>query len=190
MRRTHCMNRPHRFSHTSVSATQSMRRTNSFFEWKRLWIGGVASSLAVAVMAAVRGRIEGRPLCTPLNAISHILWGRGAARQTNWTFRYTGLGLLLNGVACVFWAGFFQAWRRTLPTPNSDHTSALAGIGTSAVAYITDYYVVPRRFTPGFELCLSRRSFPWLYAALAVGLLVPHVVKFSERQGDERTPTP
>lgn len=190
MRRTHFMNRPRRLPHTSVSATHKVCRTNSFFEWKRVWIGGVASSLAVAVMAAVRGRVEGRPLCTPLNAISHILWGRGAAQQTNWTLRYTGLGLVLNGVACVFWAGFFQAWRRTLLTPNSSHMSAFAGIGTSAVAYITDYYVVPRRFTPGFELCLSRRSFPWLYAALAVGLFVPQAVKISARRGDKRTPTP
>lgn len=190
MRRTHFMNRPRRFPHTSVSVTHNEYRTNSSFEWKRVWIEGIASSLAVAMMAAVRGCIEGRPSCTPLNAISHILWGRGAARQTNWTLRYTGLGLLLNGVACVFWAGFFQAWRRTLPTQSPGPMSALAGIGTSAVAYITDYYVVPRRFTPGFELCLSRRSFPWLYAALAVGLLVPHVVKLSERRGDERAPTP
>src|SRR5690242_16857756 len=94
MRRTHFMNRPRRLPHTSVSATHKECRTNSFFEWKQVWIDGVASSLAVAVMAAVRGRVEGRPLCTPLNAISHILWGRGVAQQTNWTLRYTGLGLL------------------------------------------------------------------------------------------------
>jgi hypothetical protein len=41
------------------------------------------------------------------------------------------------------------------------------------LAYLTDYYLVPRRFTPGFELSLSRRSFPWIYGALAVGMLLP-----------------
>ena len=46
----------------------------------------------------------------------------------------------------------------------------------SALAYVTDYYVVPRRFTPGFELTLSRRSFPWLYGALAIGLFTPDVM--------------
>jgi hypothetical protein len=37
---------------------------------------------------------------------------------------------------------------------------------------VTDYHLIPRRFTPGFELSLSRRSFPWLYGALTVGLLL------------------
>ena len=150
---------------------QSGVRDHLFPWWKGVWIGGLVSSSAVAVMAALQGRVEGRPFCNPLNAISHIVGGRGAAKQREWTFRYTGLGLLLNGVACVFWAGFYQAWRQTLPKRNSGPTSTLVGIGTSVIAYITDYYVVPRRFTPGFELCLSRRSFPWLYGALALGLL-------------------
>jgi hypothetical protein len=48
----------------------------------------------------------------------------------------------------------------------------------SALAYVTDYHVIPSRFTPGFELSLSRRSFPSLYAALALGLLMPHYRRF------------
>jgi hypothetical protein len=151
-----------------------------FFKWKRVWIGGIVSSLAVAAMAVLRGRMEGRPSCVPLNAISHIIWGRSAAKQKTWTLRYTGLGLVLNGVACVFWAGFFHTWRRTVQQPHAGSTSVLAGIGTSVVAYITDYYLVPRRFTPGFELCLTKRSFPWLYGALAIGLLAPQLVKKSK----------
>jgi len=171
MRRNLVVNRLRRPPQKFSSVATDGCRVNTSYGWKGMWIGGLVSSSAVAVMAALRGQVEGRPSCNPLNAISHIVWGRRAAKQRKWTWRYTGLGLLLNGVACVFWAGFYQAWRQTLPTRNSGPTSALVGVGTSVIAYITDYYVVPRRFTPGFELCLSRRSFPWLYGALALGLL-------------------
>ncbi len=140
---------------------------------KRLWLEGFVSSAAVAVTAALRSRIEGRSFWRPINAISHIAWGPYAAKRRGRTLRYTGTGLLLNMVACVFWAGCYQVWRRRMPKSKSPTTATLASVGTSALAYITDYHVVPRRFTPGFELCLSRRSFPWIYAALAVGLLLP-----------------
>jgi hypothetical protein len=48
---------------------------------------------------------------------------------------------------------------------------ALAGGAlTSAVAYVTDYHVVPRRLTPGFEMRLSRAALAAVYVALALGL--------------------
>jgi hypothetical protein len=141
--------------------------------WKRLWLGGLAGSAAVAVTAALRGELEGRSAWRPINAISHILWGWHAAKPREGTFRYSGTGLVLNAAACLFWAGCYQAWRRNMPRPNSPATAATVGVGTSILAYLTDYHLVPRRFTPGFELSLSRRSFPWIYGALAVGMLLP-----------------
>ena len=44
-------------------------------------------------------------------------------------------------------------------------------VAVSILAYLTDYHVVPRRFTPGFELVFPRALFPWLYAALAGSLV-------------------
>lgn len=145
--------------------------------WKRLWVEGLASSAAVAVTAALRGRIEGRSVWRPINAISHIMWGWHAAERKERSVRYTGTGLFLNAAACLFWAGCYQGWRRTMPKSDSASTAALVGVATSVLAYITDYYLVPRRFTPGFELSLSRRSFPWIYGALAVGLLLPELLE-------------
>lgn len=141
--------------------------------WGPLSLNGVAASVAVAVTAALRSRSEGRSVWRPINAISHILWGRHAARQSERTFQYTGAGLVLNVAACLFWAGCYHVCRRNFPQPNSFLTAAAVGTGTSAMAYITDYHLVPRRFTPGFELSLSRRSFPWVYGALAIGLFLP-----------------
>jgi hypothetical protein len=143
---------------------------------KGIWLGGVASSAAVAVAAALRSSIERRSMWRPINAISHIVWGRRAAKETGCTIRYTITGLVLNTIACVFWAGCYRVWHQRTSDPKSLMTSSLLGLGTSAVAYLTDYHVVPRRFTPGFELSLSRRSFPWVYAALAVGLMLPDLL--------------
>jgi hypothetical protein len=137
---------------------------------------GAVSSLAVTATAMVCGRAEGQSGWRPINAISHIAWGSKAAQKNLLTARYTGMGLLLNGVACGFWAWLYRHCRRSMRSPDSFLLSVGSGVAISALAYVTDYYVVPRRFTPGFELTLSRRSFPWLYGALAVGLFTPDLM--------------
>ena len=141
-----------------------------------IMIIGAVSSLAVTATAVVCGRAEGQSGWRPINAISHIAWGRKAAQKNLLTARYTGMGLLLNGVACGFWAWLYRHCRRSMRSPDSFLLSVGSGVAISALAYVTDYYVVPRRFTPGFELTLSRRSFPWLYGAVAVGLFTPDVM--------------
>ena len=47
----------------------------------------------------------------------------------------------------------------------------------SATAYVTDYCVVPKRLTPGFELRLPRRALAPIYAALALGLSLRDVLR-------------
>lgn len=135
----------------------------------------LTSSVAVAGVAAWRGRIELRTAWPPVNAISHIVWGPAAGRQRRVSLRHTGLGLLLNGAACAFWSWLYEAGRG-FGRQGSIVNAVLSAIGISALAYVTDYHIVPRRFTPGFELSLSRRSFPWLYGSLAAGLVIPACV--------------
>jgi hypothetical protein len=105
-------------------------------------------------------------------AISHILWGHRTAGQSQ-VFKFTGTGLLLNGIACVFWAWIYRKWLGPWDKPPSHRTLTQRGVGVAGLAYLTDYHFVPTRFTPGFELSLPRRNFPWLYAALAAGLIFP-----------------
>jgi hypothetical protein len=143
---------------------------------RQILIIGVVSSLAVTATAVVCGRAEGQSGWRPINAISHIAWGRMAAQKNMITARYTGMGLLLNGVACGFWAWVYRHCRRSMQPQDSFLLSVESGVAISALAYIMDYYVVPRRFTPGFELTLSHRCLPWLYGALAVGLCTPDVM--------------
>ncbi len=157
--------------------------------WKRLWLSGLASSAAVAGTAALRSQVEGRSIWKPINAVSHIVWGWHAATRRELSVRYTGTGLILNLVACAFWAACYEAWRRAMPRPHSPSTAAMIGVGTSVLAYITDYHVVPRRLTPGFELSLSRHSFPWIYSALAIGLILPNWLNSERTGGHDKSKT-
>ena len=134
---------------------------------------GALSSLTVAVAAAWRAQAEGQSSWRAINGISHILCGPQAGAQQRFTAKYTGAGLVLNAVACGFWGWLYGVIGQFKPARHSYRKSAGRGIVIAALAYITDYHLVPRRFTPGFELSLSRRSFPWLYGALAVGLILP-----------------
>jgi hypothetical protein len=56
----------------------------------------------------------------------------------------------------------------------------LRGAAVSAAAYVTDYHLVPRRLTPGFELRLPRLALAPIYAALAVGLSLRDLLTGSE----------
>jgi hypothetical protein len=144
-----------------------------------------ASSVAVTLAAVCRAKREGEAGWRPINAVSHILWGPDAAAQRGFTMRYTAAGLVLNVIACGFWALVYRHRRKE--KRSSFFRSAIRAFGISAIAYLTDYYVVPRRLTPGFELCLSRRSFPWLYSALAVGLMLPEALTFVTGNASRRS---
>ena len=163
-----------RIPHESAPVSQAMP------PWSETIAASSASTLAVTAAAVCRATQEGEACWRPINSISHILWGSEAADQRQFTLRYTVSGLLLNVVACGFWALVFRLW--SSGKRPAFFQSAGRGIGVSILAYITDYYLIPRRFTPGFELCLSRHSFPWIYGALAVGLILPETLMGMRRR--------
>ena len=57
-----------------------------------------------------------------------------------------------------------------MPEPRSLVKPILGAAAVSAAAYINDYYLIPERFTPGFEKRLSGKSLATIFATLAVGL--------------------
>ena len=130
-----------------------------------LWSGTYAG-LCMSTAIGMIGKITITRPVVPLNAISHIFWGHQAARSACWSIKYTASGLLLNQLACIFWAACYETMiGRKQPVRFS------SAVAVSILAYLTDYHVVPRRFTPGFELVFPRTLFPWLYAALAGSLV-------------------
>lgn len=130
---------------------------------------GAVASAATTVAIAGLGQLEDGNAVAPLNAVSHILWGDEAARVEGVDAQHTLTGAALNAVAIAGWAGVHEL---LMPRegPRRLDQALLAGAAVSAVAYVTDYHVVPRRLTPGFEKRLSNRALFGVYATLAVSL--------------------
>jgi hypothetical protein len=146
------------------------------------------ASVASAAAAAIASRIENRHAARPINAIAHIHDG-GPPPARNRGGRNTALGLAIHTAASVWWALFFQS----LP---AKQRNAAGAASISALAYLVDYYVVHRRFRPGFEAHLSARSLCAIYAAFAAGLLaaerletrLDHHEEEDRDEGDEGRP--
>jgi hypothetical protein len=82
--------------------------------------------------------------------------------------KYTGTGFIANYRASVFWALFYEWLGKG--RPRKPARALLDGALISAAAYVTDYHVVPKRLTPGFEMRVPRAALACVYAALALGL--------------------
>lgn len=131
---------------------------------------GTSATLATTLAAAICGEIENRSPLAPINAVSHIPWGDEAASHDEPSWKYTATGLGLNAGAVTGWAAIYE-WLHGQREDQKNLAGILVdGAIVSALAFVTDYYLVPRRLTPGFELRLSNGSLWGIYAALALSL--------------------
>lgn len=132
-------------------------------------VTGTVAGLASAAMLALLARAAGKGTLQPINATSHWLHGRKAASRGQLDAAHTLVGFATHCASAVFWALPFQFWQTRR---RSRSLGALLGGAciTSAVAAAVDYGVTPKRFTPGWELVLGKRSLVVTYAALALGL--------------------
>ena len=113
------------------------------------------------------GHRDARTPWAPLDAVSHIAWGDRAYAYDELDAKHTLVGALLNAGAMVMWSAVHELLSPRRPTL----ARALAtGAAVSALAYVVDYHVVPKRFTPGFEHKLPRRGLRDMYIALALSL--------------------
>ena len=103
------VNRPRRLPQKFSSVANQESEITSSPWWKGVWIGGLVSSSAVAVMAALQGRVEGRPFCNPLNAISHIVGGA-------WRGKAEGMDVPLHGSWIAVERGGLRLLGRFLPS--------------------------------------------------------------------------
>jgi hypothetical protein len=131
---------------------------------------GAVASTTTALTTAVLGATEIQNVVAPINAVSHIAWGDGAVAQDEPSVKYTLTGLALNTAAVTGWAAVHELLFGHYLKRGNLPAALLGGAATSALAFVTDYYVVPRRFTPGFERRLSGGSLLGIYSVLAVSL--------------------
>lgn len=130
--------------------------------------GTVASVVSAAVLALL-ARTEGKGVLQPTNATSHWLHGANAAAHREFDAAHTLVGYTTHHASAVFWAVPFEAWLPARP-PRSPGKLLRDACAMSAIAAAVDYGLTPKRFTPGWELVLSRRSLVATYGALALGL--------------------
>ncbi len=134
----------------------------------RAVVSGLYRCLAsVAALASVAWA-EGKAGLQPLNATSHWLHGDRAARFRGLDAAHTGIGFATHLGATIFWAGFFEAWEARSRRRGRFARAAVV----SVLAVAVDYTVTPHRFTPGWELVLSKRGMAVVYAAMAAGFAV------------------
>ncbi len=138
----------------------------------RTLVSGALSGLTTAATAALAGRRETASYAAPLNATSHMLWGDIAAMQDRPSLKYTLTGILLNYGAATFWAAIYE--KLFAPRAEDRRSSLMRPVLGAAVvtagAYVTDYYLVPERFTPGYEKRLSGKALAAIYGMLALGM--------------------
>jgi hypothetical protein len=134
----------------------------------RALVSGTVAAAAVTLAAALAARRATGSSAAALNATSHFLWGERAGRQDRYSVKYTGTGFIANYGASMFWALFYEALGRG--KPRAPARALLDGALISGAAYVTDYHVVPKRLTPGFEMRLPGAALACVYAALALGL--------------------
>lgn len=151
-------------------------------------LSGTVSGLLMAVVIATASRIRTGRGSLGINAVSHIIWGPTAGKQPHLSLRHTLPGVLLNQVACLFWALCYEA---TLPSqrPAVPARRIVHAVAVSWLAYVVDYHVVPKRFTPGFEWVFTRAWFPVLYAGLAGSLWAGGLVSARARDRSGRAPS-
>ena len=131
----------------------------------RIFRNGLAGAAASAAAAALFSRVENGHAARPLNAIAHIYDGGAPPAHDGAAKRNTLLGLVIHSGASIWWAAFYEAGLALQRQPRRLATAA----AIAALAYVVDYYVVGKRFQPGFERYLSPRGMFAVYAALAAG---------------------
>ena len=135
---------------------------------KRALVSGTVAAATSTVALALRARAEGRGAAQPLNATSHWLYGPEAADFRDGDVDHTIVGFGTHHAATIFWALFFEASLAIRPTGNPVAIMGRAAT-IATLAAIVDYTITPRRFTPGWELVVSKRSMALTYAAMAAG---------------------
>ena len=132
-------------------------------------VSGSYASIASTAALALAARAEGKGAWQPINATSHWRNGDEAAARRGIDWAHTGIGYATNHSACIFWALFFEAWRARRG-PGGPASMLRDAALMAAIAAAVDYGPTPRRFTPGWELVLSKTGMAIAYAGLALGL--------------------
>ena len=125
---------------------------------------GLALAAATnAVIMLASDKENGSPWAA-LNCVAHIVDGDDKEQPEDYAPRESRIGILVNGTAMSAWGVLYEGALLVTRTRSSPLTALLA-VGA---AWVIDYKIVPKRYTPGIEKRLSQRSVLLSYVAMAV----------------------
>src|SRR3954470_20558523 len=127
---------------------------------------GTFAAAGTTVAVAACGQWENNDAIGPLDAVSHIIWGEEAFAANEFDVKHTLAGVALNAAAVFSWAVIHELLVGEQADRGDVVSCLIGGLAVSALAYVTDYYIVPKRLTPGFEEKLSGGSLCLIYNAL------------------------
>jgi hypothetical protein len=134
----------------------------------RALVAGSLASLASVIVLGICARREGHAAPQPLNATGHWVHGDAASRRTSIDTQHTGLGFATHHAAALMWGFLFESLR-TRSNQHGVRTVLGDAALTSSIAALVDYGLTPHRFTPGWELVLSKRSMAAAYFGMSAG---------------------
>ncbi len=135
-------------------------------------VPGVIAGLATCATVAARGLRDSGSAMAPINASGHVVWGDRAAMVEGVSPVHTPPALAINMGAATWWAFVFQKLFGATVNRHGWPAALLGGAATSGIAYCTDYHVLPRRLTPGWEKRISDRSLGISLGVMAAGIAV------------------
>lgn len=133
---------------------------------------GAAASILSTVALAVRGKADAGNRLSPVNAVSHWIWGDIAAEKRGFQAKYTIPGYLIHHASAVFWAVLLEKYYGHVLDKSSKADTIKAATVATAVACFADYKLTPHRLQPGYEMRLSKTSLLMVYASFALGLVL------------------
>jgi hypothetical protein len=144
-------------------------------------ISGALTALTSAIVLAACGkRQEGSPF-GPLNGPSQWLWGEAEAYRRHFSMRNTVIGYVIHHLASTMWAGINERLYSGRHSPSSPAQRLAAAAATTALAYVVDYKLTPRRFRPGFKKHLDGGALTLVYVAFGIGMSLWPLLRSDER---------
>lgn len=150
-----------------MSLTQGSDRDAKLLTWL---VAGSAAAVASTLVLSACGWIENRNAVAPNNGPSQWLYGRQAASRRRFSARHTLPAYAIHHASALLWSGVHQGLFARQGRRQSLARRLAQGMATAALACFVDYRLTPKRFQPGFERHLSRKSLSAAYAAFGLAL--------------------
>lgn len=141
---------------------------------------GIVLSVTTALATVVASLAEtGKPWAAT-NAICHIVDGDEIEQPTEFDPRATSIGLGINTTAMLVWSLLYEAGTEIAKI----EPLAATGLATATAAWVLDYKIVPKRYTPGVEKHLSFGPILAIYAVLGTTLALSSLWRDSAPKSD------